>query len=709
MNYKPISTKHILLHILWPELFEDYASADYKKNMAKNLSDHFGLEELDDVDATILQARKHMESHGYKPNFSMYDDDVEPLWNKQIDPEPINGEDGAQSGGAAIQSDIDGKKAHRAYEVSKKLHDSILIQNRSFLWPEERIWTLENVQRAFGVLHTAWKSGELTSIDQVALLLQSDSDISFQIGFDVQIADILRRDQRIETANRYLDRFRTIDGSLQPDPKSLEMVLEVASYRTPGSQMYRSNASLEYYLVVFGGLLSLLRSPESIGDRERIVDTFERAEVLDSKHDFLPFWALMYRFYPGRFIGVPGYNWRRTFRNLFAYLTEGMEFPNEFAQLDYVRQQIRGDIPVELFDFFHPSVSTFAELNSGAGVDEGPEFDDDEKEPPTIHDLAAVTHLDESRLRELEDLLYDKKQLIFEGPPGSGKTFVAEKFARYITGQPLDDPGSDTQDDKSVTGNDQIELVQFHQSYSYEDFVEGIRPQTIDGQLHYNVVPGIFRKFADKAELNPDKKFVLIIDEINRGNVSRILGELMLLLEYRHKSATLPYSQAPLTIPPNLYIIGTMNSADRSLSQIDYALRRRFYFVRFMSVEDGKADVLSRWLEKSKPGSEDNQRAVNMFVQLNTKLSERLGTDDLQVGHSYFMRADIHDPLAQERVWKYAVMPLLREYLYHDRERDKVLEGFELDVIRAELAPPLPEAESSDDLINDGETGDDFS
>jgi 5-methylcytosine-specific restriction protein B len=298
------------------------------------------------------------------------------------------------------------------------------------------------------------------------------------------------------------------------------------------------------------------------------------------------------------------------------------------------------------------------------------------KEPsaPTIADLADVTHLDQPFLREIENLLTDKKQLIFEGPPGSGKTFVAEKFARYITGQPL-----------VGDRNEQIELIQFHQSYSYEDFVEGIRPTTNDAsQLVYQERDGVFLTFAKRAEANKDKKFVLIIDEINRGNVSRILGELMLLLEYREQTATLPYSKQELRIPDNLYIIGTMNSADRSLSQIDYALRRRFYFVPFMSVENGKATVLGRWLQAHAPQS---MAAVPLFVALNHQLRQHMGTDDLQVGHSYFMRTDIHTDTVQQQVWKYAVMPLLREYLYHHRDRDTLLQQYTLAVLNPPIVP----------------------
>jgi 5-methylcytosine-specific restriction enzyme B len=148
---------------------------------------------------------------------------------------------------------------------------------------------------------------------------------------------------------------------------------------------------------------------------------------------------------------------------------------------------------------------------------------------------------------EIKELLEAKRQVIFEGPPGSGKTYVEEKFARWFTGQPVDD---------NTPLDEHVEIVQFHQSYGYEDFVQGIRPETnSEGQLVYRVRDGIFLDMVERALANPEERFVLIIDEINRGNLSRIFGELLLLLEYRGQRVRLPYGSgdaAYLTIPENL-------------------------------------------------------------------------------------------------------------------------------------------------------------
>ncbi len=290
--------------------------------------------------------------------------------------------------------------------------------------------------------------------------------------------------------------------------------------------------------------------------------------------------------------------------------------------------------------------------------------------PEPMVELSEATHFAVTDLEEIDSLLRDKRQLIFEGPPGAGKTYLADLFARHFTGN-------------SLTGehNEQIEIVQFHQSYGYEDFVQGIRPVTDgSGNLQYRVVPGIFLQMCDRSRKNSDQKFVLIIDEINRGNLSRIFGELLMLLEYRDKRVRLPYAPADssdesgyISIPKNLYLIGTMNSTDRSLAMIDYALRRRFYFYRLMPVEGGSAPVLSRWLNnKSTYSSAERKIVLDYFLSINTAISQRL-SPDFQIGHSYFMVDDINTPAGLNRVWQRSLKPLLEEYFHSHRDADSLI------------------------------------
>ena len=200
--------------------------------------------------------------------------------------------------------------------------------------------------------------------------------------------------------------------------------------------------------------------------------------------------------------------------------------------------------------------------------------------PPTpvgdLESLANETLIPESQLRQIQTLLDDKKQVIFQGPPGTGKTYLAKKLAACLAGS-----------------DDRVRLVQFHPSYAYEDFIQGYRPTlTEDGRAGFELRDGPLVKMARTAGKEPDAKFFLVIDEINRGNLSKVFGELYFLLEYRDHEMQLQYGGEPFSLPPNLYIIGTMNTADRSIALVDLALRRRFHFMEFHPDKPPIAELL---------------------------------------------------------------------------------------------------------------------
>jgi MoxR-like ATPase len=664
MRHQPLASMNIILHIFWPDEYEGTSSADYKQRIAKNLSDHFGLTPLKDVDKTILQARKHMENEkGFSKDFNMYTDDVRQLWDK-----------------AKTQ------KISPKFALAAHFRERVLEHNRSFLWPEdENVWTPENARRAMEAIKHLVGVNQTPFEQEMATILDEAERPIYQILCDVRAANILRQPIGQGPARTLMIRHLDVGQPFDGDETVLADLLASSNEEFPGAIRLSGGVPISSQtIVILEGLNAIVSHPDTVGDLDAMVDQFVSAGSYD--HDlipYFPFWTLFYLMFPEIVAPIPAWSPRQKVLKAFSHLTEEKSYRNQMSQVSDIRRLLDPEFDPYTFDFYvQPWVSQWRAL-SGPDEDElgepgkgGPITETGASLPvvPSIADLINSTHLDESFLEEIEALLHDKKQLIFEGPPGSGKTFVAEKFARYITGQPL-----------VGDRNEQIELIQFHQSYSYEDFMEGIRPTTNDaGQLVYQERDGIFLRFAKRAEANKDKKFVLIIDEINRGNVSRILGELMLLLEYREQTATLPYSKQELRIPDNLYIIGTMNSADRSLSQIDYALRRRFYFVPFMSVENGQATVLDRWLRVHAPQS---IAAVPLFVALNHQLRQHMGTDDLQVGHSYFMRTDIHTDTVQQQVWKYAVMPLLREYLYHHRDRDTLLQQYALAVLNPSKEP----------------------
>ncbi|MGB7795116.1 MAG: AAA family ATPase [Pseudonocardiaceae bacterium] len=268
--------------------------------------------------------------------------------------------------------------------------------------------------------------------------------------------------------------------------------------------------------------------------------------------------------------------------------------------------------------------------------------------PEITDELATELLIDRSWLQEQTDLLWDRRQVIFYGPPGTGKTFIVRKLAAHLA-----EPSA-------------VKLVQFHPSYTYEDFFEGFRPvPRKDGQLTFALKPGPFRTLVDAARDHPSDPYILIIDEINRANIAKVFGELYFLLEYRDDAISLLYSGAAtdFTLPPNVFVIGTMNTTDRTLALLDAAMRRRFAFVELHPSEPPILGLLTTWLNRLKETTDvaHNLNAPELLDRLNSRIDER----DLAIGPSYLMRPEIYrheDGL--NRVWKNSILPLLAEYHY---------------------------------------------
>ena len=266
-------------------------------------------------------------------------------------------------------------------------------------------------------------------------------------------------------------------------------------------------------------------------------------------------------------------------------------------------------------------------------------------------DFLSTVYMTEGRLKILQMLLKNKKNIILQGAPGVGKTFTAKKLAYVMMGE---------EDDS------RIEMVQFHQNFSYEDFVMGYRPE---GES-FVLKEGIFYQFCQKAANHPDKDYFFIIDEINRGNLSKIFGELLMLIEkdYRETTVTLAYNGMPFYIPENLYIIGMMNTADRSLAMIDYALRRRF---SFLEMEPGFSSDGFISYQKSL-ANETFDALIDQIKLLNNEISkdDSLGRG-FQIGHSYFCGVE---PTECSEDWmrsivEFDIIPMLNEYWFDDPKK----------------------------------------
>lgn len=316
----------------------------------------------------------------------------------------------------------------------------------------------------------------------------------------------------------------------------------------------------------------------------------------------------------------------------------------------------------DLFQFYNRLLPIIDEEKKGSKKKKTT-GEDDQKEVKPVPETKQVeeysrerfleeVYMDEKKYDDLRNRLKEKKNVILQGAPGVGKTFAAKRLAYSILGR---------KDDK------QIEMVQFHQNYSYEDFVMGYKP-TADGG--FELRKGVFYNFCKKAEENKNDKYFFIIDEINRGNLSKIFGELLMLIEnsYRGESIQLAYTGEDFTVPENIYIIGMMNTADRSLAMIDYALRRRFSFFDMRP-----AFSSSRFVEyRQSLESETLDKILEAIVRLNEVITsdDSLGAG-FCIGHSYFCNHKKGDAEWLSSVIRYDIAPMLREYWFDDPERSK--------------------------------------
>lgn len=267
---------------------------------------------------------------------------------------------------------------------------------------------------------------------------------------------------------------------------------------------------------------------------------------------------------------------------------------------------------------------------------------------------------------QIQAALERKGQVILYGPPGTGKTYWAEKTACELVaqaqfGKPYATLSDEQRASISETNGKYVRLCSFHPAYGYEDFLEGYRPEVVNQQMTFTRKDGIFKRLCDDARAEPARKFYLIIDEINRGDIPRIFGELLTVLEKdkRGKAIVLPLSGTPFHVPDNVYVIGTMNTADRSIALLDAALRRRFGFIELMHdytvLENAVVGgiPLKPWLQA-----------------LNKLLLKHIGHDarNLQIGHAYFLAGE--KPISEwarfARVIREDIIPLLQEYCYED-------------------------------------------
>ena len=361
-------------------------------------------------------------------------------------------------------------------------------------------------------------------------------------------------------------------------------------------------------------------------------------------------------------------------------------FSSRESDIDHKIQQIRHAIEEkkgEGFDFYDSDILRYWKLENSQALVEDFDAGENLTTPPAAVDLqplADKTYLPVSFLENIKELLVEKRQVIFQGPPGTGKTFLARELGRFLAG---------------IEGR--VTLVQFHPSYAYEDFVQGFRPALKDGQTGFELRNGPLLRAAERARQEPRASHYLIIDEINRGNLATVFGESYFLLEYRgdKEKIRLQYSDEDFTLPENLFIIGTMNTADRSIAMVDLALRRRFYFVEFHPEKEPVNGVLQQWLEQRAKGMEWVAAVVK-------EANQRLADADAAIGPSYFMRPEGLTPDKVDLIWKHSVLPYIAERLFNERGR---LAEFELENLRKAVSSGAEDGNVTGTGEGDGNDG----
>lgn len=330
---------------------------------------------------------------------------------------------------------------------------------------------------------------------------------------------------------------------------------------------------------------------------------------------------------------------------IFRYDTPNLVFTNSRAPMSEVRKAL-GD-PPRPQSFEEDSISEI-------------------EVPETIKGLAKAISSKNPNLDEIHNLLLSGKQLILFGPPGTSKTFYARKIGEQFF-------------------KDTTTFIQFHQSYGYEEFIGGLRPQGNS----FKPVPGLLTNLASQASSENQKRFLLIIDEINRGNISKIMGEAIVCLDRDSPPVQLSFNPSiELKLPENLHIIGTMNSTDRQIALVDYALRRRFEFVYLKP----DSDVLANYTNDRDLGGIS---ILALFDRINQRIKENLNEDFL-IGQTYFMPPRIFDNKKGEYVWSmpelqrvinYSILPIIEEYCYGNRQ-----------MLTSILGPDLPSRLSGKDF-----------
>lgn len=564
------------------------------------------------------------------------------------------------------------------FVAMQNIRETALVRFDSLFTPGRKLWTLQNLRRFHVLFVERFDEGEGSFLEKFRNQLDGADDDVYQLA-----AELLYVQQfftSLAGQDRKIENVRTVLGwSTHPAPIP-EWAVAGVKRGLAGDMSFSHHrpfhlAWLIEFLIRWQGLLEVDRCG-LLEDPWRFAEVVREVEFSRGAHQPMRE-AWLYLIFPDAFENISSRKDKTRIREAFKTLLVEGQTDNSDADLLAIRKSLSA-VEGEGFHFyrsplieqwqterkkpkegrvttkFKGEVIAPGVLAPNPAAPDGPTHFDD------LLDIGAHLFLDPPQaLRAWADLLLDSRQLIFQGPPGTGKTFIARKLGASIAGDPS-----------------RVELVQFHPSYAYEDFVEGYRPI---GAGTFALQPGPVKRLATKAANAPDEKFVLLIDEINRGNLAKVFGELYYLLEYRDEAITLQYSQEAFRLPGNIFIIGTMNTADRSIALLDMALRRRFRFVDLLPDQPPLKGLLRRFLDNKAP---DMAFLADMLDDVNRELND----PHASIGPSHFLVKDTRT-LTEEKaevIWNHSILPALADRFF---DTPSELKRFGYQAVRSRTTP----------------------
>lgn len=573
------------------------------------------------------------------------------------------------------------------YDALHRVRETALIDFGSLFTPDRKIWTSRNLQRHHEMVVQRFDEGEGNFLSKYQHQLDGADDDAIQLA-----AELVYVQQIFTTVTGPKKKIANVQEILT----WCDRAVDIPQWAIDGAAGHAGDQSFNqhrpWHLAWINEyLLHWHELPES-RRAEILADPWAfREDVFGHKTSLQAFQpmreAWLYIAFPDTFENISSRKDKKAIRAGFESLLPNGPTDNIDRDLLAIRESLGTDAEPGFHFYRKPFLQQWKEpkeqkpkKQAGAGaakaVTPGPGLSASDA-PVVIESLDALA---ESLMLEPVDtlsrwaaLLVEKGQIILQGPPGTGKTFIARKMAESLAGSA-----------------DRVTVVQFHPSYAYEDFVEGFRPA---GPNHFEVKDGPLKRLAARAAADPSARFVLIIDEINRGNIAKVFGELLFLLEYRDEAITLQYSESPFRLPRNLLIIGTMNTADRSIALLDMALRRRFRFIDLVPGEAPIDGLLKRFLESNAP---DMVYLAGMIDAVNEIVADR----HAMIGPSHFLTDDPR-ALTEEwakQIWDHSVIPALADRFF---DNPSELSQFLYDTVRDQV--------TSDDVVAGQSEDDDAS